>query len=252
MERKKTALTLLLTLAILINVGATGWSIRNHLNSEMVVHTLHTFFSVYSFLFALCSIKERDVGAHSAGILHLSFLLTLASFLFLVTNILPTTPSPVAVAIEDYILSLSGPVLTAVYMVAAVVAITTPLGPQLHYPPSDIYPPNIVESITNTEENNVAGVVGACASSAVFLCSLRCRCIPLVSTSVFLYHESRLARKPGAVLRHWRPSYPPNGDACKRKLHENAERHTQLSVQLLWVEANAGIWLANCRADCAA
>jgi len=229
MEGKKTTLTLLLTLATVISAVSFGWSIGNDLRSDAVVYALHTIFSMYTFLFALLSIKERDVNVHSAGVFHVSVLLTSASLLLLGTSILPTTPSPVAVIPEDYVLSLLWPALTAVYSAAAAVAMTTPIGPPLHYPPSSIYPQKIVDSITNMAENNVAGVVGTdLLSPRCMYTYLLNRCIPVVTVVVHIHNQSRLAWKPGRVPRHWGPPYPARRNACQRQLHANARSHGAL------------------------
>jgi len=245
MEGKKTTLTLLLTLATIISAVSFGWSIGNDRRNDAIVYALHTIFSMYTFLFALLSIKERDVNVHSAGVFHVSVLLTSASLVLLGTSILPTTPSPVAAIPEDTVLSFLWPALTAVYSAAAVVAMTTPIGPPLHYPPSNLYPQKIVDSITNMAENNVAGVVGTSLPSLSRMRAyLRHRCVPVVSITVQLHDQSRLARKPGSVPRHWGSPYPPRGNACQRQLHANARSHGELPVQFLRVETNPWFRLA--------
>jgi len=85
-----------------------------------------------------------------------------------------------------------------------------------------------------------------------FYAYLLFRCISMVSTTVFLYHESCLAWQPGAVPRRWRPSHPPSGNARKHQLHENAGSHARFSIQHLLVETTTRIWLASCSAARAA
>jgi hypothetical protein len=73
------------------------------------------------------------------------------------TAILPSDP---VIASVEIVQRLWYAVL-GLYIVVGVVAWTTPLGPALHYPPEAIYSPSTVKKITNSDFENVTGIVGA-------------------------------------------------------------------------------------------
>ncbi|KJA25547.1 hypothetical protein HYPSUDRAFT_37542 [Hypholoma sublateritium FD-334 SS-4] len=190
MRWRKALVTLLLALALIATTISLGWSLAIHESNDTIIYSLHLIFALYLFLIAARSITQTDPANHSESILHLTVLISVAFALLGSTAILPRTPSPVAVSIGEPVVKASvwyaapasfsnatspaivsiddEPVLkglwyalTAIYAIIAVIAYTTPLGPPLHYPPSDIYSEKTVQSITNKDEDNVCGIINA-------------------------------------------------------------------------------------------
>lgn len=157
-----------MTLALIATTTALGWTLATHEKQDTTIFALHLVYALYLFLIAARSIPQNSADSHSESILHLTVLITVAFMLLASTAILPTIPSPVPLSIDDES-ALKGLwyALTCIYGVVAVIAYTTPLGPPLHYPPSDIYSEKTVQSITNTDEDNTCGIISAL--SPIFL-----------------------------------------------------------------------------------
>ena len=160
MRWTKTSLSLLLSFALISSTISLGWSVVNAERSDTVIHALHVCFALYVFLLAVRSIGQDNPNDHSDSILHLTTLLTVVFLLLGSAAILPSTRPPIVTSIEDgYILLGLWYGLVGIYGIACFIAYTTPLGPPLHYPPSDIYSEKTVQSITNTDEENVCGII---------------------------------------------------------------------------------------------
>ena len=128
----------------------------------MKIYSLHLLFDLYIFIISARSIFQISTDDHSNSILHLTALLTVAFLLLGSAAILPDPTPSVAVSIFDdnSVLLYLWYALLGIYAVGCVLAYSTPLGPPLHYPPSDIYSEKTVKSITNTDERNVCGTTG--------------------------------------------------------------------------------------------
>ena len=138
-----------------------GWSISSNDQVDMKIYSLHLFFALYIFVVSARSIVQVAAYDHSNSILHLTALLTVAVFLLGSAAILPDSPPPVAASIDDEPVLLGlWYTLLGIYIVGCILAYSTPLGPPLHFPPSDIYSEKTVKSITNTDEQNVCGTTG--------------------------------------------------------------------------------------------
>lgn len=182
-------MTLLLALALITTTISLGWSLATHESHDTIIYSLHLVFALYLFLIAARSISQSDPADHSESILHITVLISVAFALLGCTAILPNSPSPVAVSLDEPVVKASvwyaapaslssnatSPAVTsiddepilkglwyalaAIYAIIAAIAYTTPLGPPLHYPPSDIYSEKTVQSITNKDEDNVCGII---------------------------------------------------------------------------------------------
>ena len=162
MRWRKALLSLFLAFAVMISTVSLGWSIANSDQVDMKVYSLHLFFSLYVFVISARSVLHVTKDDHSDSILHLTALLTVACSLLGSTAILPDSPPPVAVSIDDEPVLLDlWYTLLGLYTAGCILAYSTPLGPPLHYPPSDIYSEKTVESITNMDEQNVCGSRGS-------------------------------------------------------------------------------------------
>ena len=124
----------------------------------MKIYSLHLLFALYVFVISARSIVQVTTDDHSDSIVHITALLTVAFLLLGSTAILPDSPPPVALSIDDEPVLLGlWYTLLGLYTVGCILAYSTPLGPPLHYPPSDIYSEKTVKSITNADEENVCG-----------------------------------------------------------------------------------------------
>ena len=158
MRWRKALLSLFLAFAVVISTVSLGWSIlNNNYHDEMKIYSLHLLFDLYVFIISARSIFQISTDDHSNSILHLTALLTVAFLLLGSAAILPDPTPSVAVSNFDdnSVLLCFWYALLGIYAVGCVLVYSTPLGPPLHYPPSDIYSEKTVKSITNTDERNV-------------------------------------------------------------------------------------------------
>jgi hypothetical protein len=132
-----------------------GWSIANNDHVDMKIYSLHLFFALYVFVISARSVLQVTTDDHSNSILHLTALLIVAFSLLSSAAILPDSPPPVALSIDDEPVLLGlWYALLGIYTVGCIPAYSTPLGPPLHYPFSDIYSE---KTVTNPDEQNVCG-----------------------------------------------------------------------------------------------
>ena len=161
MRLRKALLSLLLAFTVVISTVSLGWSIANNEHIDITIYSLHLSFALYLFLVSARSVLQVTVDDHSDSIIHLTALLTVAFLLLGSAAILPDSPPPVVASIDDEpVLKGLWYALLSLYTVGCILAYSTPLGPRLHYPPSDIYSEKTVKSITNVDENNVCGSMG--------------------------------------------------------------------------------------------
>ncbi|KAJ7785356.1 multidrug resistance-associated ABC transporter [Mycena maculata] len=164
-KRRKIFLCVLLAAVVGLQVSSLALSLVNGKEaSQVATYILHLCYALYLFGVAAFAVNRIDVHAHSESIWHLAALTALPAFCMAFTAILPS--DAVSASIET-IQRLWYAVL-AIYSVACVTAWTTPLGPPLHYPPSAIYSPKTVAAVTNTDAENVTGVVGASPWDVLF------------------------------------------------------------------------------------
>ena len=161
MRWRKALLSLFLAFAVIISTVSLGWSIANNDHVDMKIYSLHLFFALYVFIISARSVLQVTTEDHSGSIIHLTTLLTVAFSLLGSAAILPDSPPPMTASIDDEPVLLGlWYTLLGLYTVSCVIAYSTPLGPPLHYPPSDIYSEKTIKSITNTDEQNVCGTTG--------------------------------------------------------------------------------------------
>ncbi|KAF9269658.1 multidrug resistance-associated ABC transporter [Marasmius fiardii PR-910] len=165
MKRRKFVLSFLAAAILVLQCIRLGLFVKDGASDTMklIGHALDVYFAAY--LTALCvqSLNRFTPEGHSESILHITFLTTLPSLVLTTLGLLP----------DGHPVSQSGLRGTSVvgddlwyttivlYISACVIAFTTPQGPPLHYPPSAIYLPKTVESITNTDKENVTGLAAA-------------------------------------------------------------------------------------------
>jgi hypothetical protein len=156
MRWRKALLSLFLAFAVMISMVSLGWSIANNHHDDVEIYSLHLCFALYVFVSSVLQVTKDD---HSDSILHLSALLTAAFLLLGSAAISPDSLVAVSIGDESVLLGLWYALL-GIYTVGCILAYSTPLGPPLHYSPSDIYSEKTIKSIANTDEHNVCGTTG--------------------------------------------------------------------------------------------
>ena len=150
-----------LAFAVVISTASLGCSIAINDHVDIKIYGLHLFFALYVFVISARSVLQVATYDHSDSILHLTSLLTVAVLLLGSAAILPDSSPPVAASIDEKSVLLGlWYSLLGIYTVGCILAYSTPLGPPLHYPPSDIYSEKTIKSITNMDEQNVCGTTG--------------------------------------------------------------------------------------------
>ncbi|KAJ7319100.1 multidrug resistance-associated ABC transporter [Mycena albidolilacea] len=157
-KRIKLFLCILLTAIVGLQAASLALSIlARDENTRLATYGLHLAFALYLLGIAAFAVNRSDVERHSESIWHLASLSFLPGLCMAFTAILPSDP---VIASVEIVQRLWYAVL-GLYIVVGVVAWTTPLGPALHYPPEAIYSPSTVKKITNSDFENVTGIVGA-------------------------------------------------------------------------------------------
>ncbi|KAJ7635025.1 multidrug resistance-associated ABC transporter [Roridomyces roridus] len=184
-RRRKLFLSVLLAAVVALQTCTLTLTLLDGEDGPRVLATyaLHLAFALYVFAVAAFAINRNDVQTQSESIWHLAALTALPAFCMAFTAILPNDAVIVA-SFTETIQRLWYAVL-ALYIVACVVAWTTPLGPPLHYPPAAIYSPKTVAAVTNMDEENVTGVVGASPWDVLFF-SYTTKVVMLGNTAVSL------------------------------------------------------------------
>ncbi|KAA1472498.1 multidrug resistance-associated ABC transporter [Dentipellis sp. KUC8613] len=148
--------------AIAIQSVCLGWSVTFGERENIVIYSLHIVFAIYVLILAVRSMAHTDVFVHELSMIHISILTSLAAILSAITAILPANPPPVkALLTQPTAIRALWYAVFAIYTVSMVIAVTTPLGPALHFPPERIYSEKTVDAITNQAYDNVCGVTGA-------------------------------------------------------------------------------------------
>jgi hypothetical protein len=141
MKRRKIAISLLLTGGLVLNSIYLGWAVANKETTNIAVPVLQFVFSLYLVVLAVRSVNSDTTEGHSAHVLHLTTLSAWATALLGFIVILPETPSITAFTDDAPFSAFRVPehARLVVYALVCLIAITTPLGPPLHYHPGDIY-----------------------------------------------------------------------------------------------------------------
>ena len=125
-------------------------------------------FAIYLSIFAVQSVGKNTFYSHTRNIIHLSVLTTLTFVLLGTTALVPRDQTSLAEDFQPHFLQVIWYIVLGLYALSTVVAITTPLGPALHFPVSRIYSEKTVAAITNQAVDNVSGSTGLCPLVFVF------------------------------------------------------------------------------------
>ncbi|KAJ7691594.1 P-loop containing nucleoside triphosphate hydrolase protein [Mycena rosella] len=251
---RKLILCVLLTAVIALQAASLGLSLVNR--EEIAPVALHLGYALYLLGVAAFAVNRTDVQVHSESIWHLAALTTLPAFFMSFTAILPSDAVIITASIG--VVQRLWYAVLAIYIVACVGAWTTPLGPPLHYPPSAIYSPKTVAAVTNTDEENVTGVVGASPWDVLFFsyttkvvmlgntaASLEIGDLPIVPASMratYNYASMKAAtRDIKLYFASWRPTPGSGATLAYRLLRVNIYG---LTAQFLLAASSAVLFYA--------
>ncbi|KAJ7489160.1 multidrug resistance-associated ABC transporter [Mycena latifolia] len=147
----KIALAVFLAAAAASFAGKTGYS-------EIV----QTAFAVYLALVAVVSACTTDRGAHAYYTMTLAVLTTSTACILMADALIPGSAKRLSAA-SWY----PNPTL-ALYLAASALALAIPSGPELHFPPENIYSDKVTASARIHAENNVNGSADASPFRALF------------------------------------------------------------------------------------
>ncbi|KAI0761279.1 multidrug resistance-associated ABC transporter [Trametes elegans] len=161
MRLRKLVISTALAAVLAIQTVCLGWSIAEDDRQNIAVYSLHIVFALYTLVVAVRGLNKTD-SPHEHTVVHLSGLTFFATVLLTATAILPSELIPVISVFR----SSAAPLalwysVYALYALSMAIAVTTPRGPPLHYPPENIYSDKTVKQITADYEDNVCGVTGA-------------------------------------------------------------------------------------------
>ncbi|GBE87301.1 ATP-dependent bile acid permease [Sparassis crispa] len=219
---RKLIMTVTLVVVLVVQSVFLGWAIVENDGLSLVVYSLHVCVALYAFLVAIRSISQRD-DLHAQSVFHLFALTFVATLLLGTTAVLPSRPSLHASFSGD----LVGPVAlwyTAflLYSVCFLIAVTTPVGPPLHYPSEKVYSDKTLMLVNTTAEDNVCGITGASVWDTFFFSyttkvvmlgntaeSVEIADLPIVPANMRatnIYSDMRAAiRRWKLRIRNWQP-----------------------------------------------
>jgi len=190
---------LVIAFAVIVSLQTVslGYSISFSSPTIIATHLLHVLFSVYLSVLAAQSIGKSTIHSHTRRTIHLSALTALAFVLLGFTALFPSnrvSTSILADSSQPRFMQVVRYVVLGLYASSTFIAVTTPLGPALHFPVSRIYSEKTVAAITNQATDNVCGVTGSCFLLIFTISNRRHRRVGLGPTSFLVYHQSCDAR----------------------------------------------------------
>ena len=190
---------LVIAFAVIVSLQTVslGYSISFSSPTIIATHLLHVLFSVYLTVLAAQSIGKSTIHSHTRRTIHLSALTALAFVLLGFTALFPSnrvSTSILADSSQPRFMQVVRYVVLGLYASSTFIAVTTPLGPALHFPVSRIYSEKTVAAITNQATDNVCGVTGSCFLLIFTIANRGHRRVGLGPTSFLVYHQSCDAR----------------------------------------------------------
>jgi len=147
-----------------------GYAASYSSSTTTATYLLHGLFAIYLSILAVQSVSKTVIYSHVRNVIHLTVLTTLTFVLLGFTALFPRNPTSMSVPVEDYkphFLQVIWYAVLGLYGFSTVIAITTPLGPPLHFPVSRIYSEKTIDAITNQAADNVSGATGLCPLGCV-------------------------------------------------------------------------------------
>jgi hypothetical protein len=136
-------------------------------SATTATYLLHVLFATYLLILGVQSAGNNSFYSHTRNTIHLSVLTTLTFVLLGFTALFPRGRTSI-LETQPHYLQVVWYVVLGLYALSTVVAVTTPLGPPLHFPVSRIYSEKTVAAITNQAVDNVSGATGLCLLVSVF------------------------------------------------------------------------------------
>jgi hypothetical protein len=171
MKLRGILLVIALVLVVSLQTVSLGHAASFSSPTTTATYLLHVLFGIYLLILAVQSVGKNSIYSHTRNTIHLSVLTTLTFGLLGVTALFPRDQTSISALAEDsqpHFLKVIWYVVLGLYAISTVVAITTPLGPPLHFPVSRIYSEKTVAAITNQAVDNVSGATGLCLLVCVF------------------------------------------------------------------------------------
>lgn len=153
-------LSLSLITILALETIALGWSIALDARQDIAILVLHVLVAAYITSVSVGALYHDSPYLHSDYMIHLSGLTFIAFAPLAISALVPNEPISVYAELEDMTVKGLYYAVIVFYGVSCALAITTPLGPALHYPKELIYSEKTVTSITNQAHDNVCGVTG--------------------------------------------------------------------------------------------
>jgi len=163
MKLRGTLMVIAFVVVVSLQTVSLGYAASFSSSTTTATYLLHVLFAIYLSILAFQSVGRNTIGSHIGNVIHLSVLTTLTFALLGFTALLPRDPTSILAPAEDWphFLQVIWYVVLALYGLSTVVAVTTPLGPPLHFPVSRIYSEKTVAAITNQAVDNVSSAIGA-------------------------------------------------------------------------------------------
>jgi hypothetical protein len=163
---RKLFLTVNAVCIVALSTVCFGYAVANAELDYATIYSIYVIFSTYLLIICALSLKQRLTGNHCRSILHITVLSTTAVIALGVSAIIPTTIVPQTSSVsEELLVQMIWYTVMGLCMVMTITALTTRLGPALHYPPEKIYTEKTTMGITNPDQENVCGIVGAFSAS---------------------------------------------------------------------------------------
>ena len=147
---------------VALSAAVFGYAVANADLNYARICSIYPIFSTYLLVICALSLKGRMTDNHCRSILHITVLSTTAVTALGTSAIIPTSIAPANTSVsEELLVQVILYTVLGLSMVMTITAITTRLGPALHYPPEKIYTEKTSMGITNPDQENVCGIVGA-------------------------------------------------------------------------------------------
>ncbi|KAJ7598846.1 multidrug resistance-associated ABC transporter [Mycena floridula] len=160
LRNRKLVLVAVLSVSLVLSIGILVQSVLEGL--AIPSHSILLLSSVYIFVLAIRSTRQHSMRAHTESMTHLSALLAFATLLFITSALLPAKDP--LIHVFDTSNSRQLPLwyaITGLDFMGWLLAVTTPLGPPLHYPAEAIYGQKTIQPTTNPDQKNVSSVTSA-------------------------------------------------------------------------------------------
>lgn len=171
MKLRGTLLVVAFIVVVCLQAVSLGYAASFSSSTTTATYLLHVLFAIYLSTLAVLSVGENTVDSHTRNIIHLSVLTTLTFGLLGCTALFPRDQTSIAALVGDpqpQHLQIIWYVVLGLYALSTIIAITTPLGPPLHFPVSRIYSEKTAAAVTNLALDNVSGATGLCLLVPVF------------------------------------------------------------------------------------